>query len=86
MLSKIVDQVLETSPGGIANLCTQRTRPVQTFGHAGTNLGRAAGRDLLITVVIFFTGVAFLLRSTIGAIDLIPSSSSLLSVQVLEGP
>ena len=27
-----------------------RTCPVQTFGHAGTSLGRAAGRDLLIAV------------------------------------
>ena len=30
---------------------TYRTCPVQTFGRAGTNLGRAAGRDLESDVV-----------------------------------
>ena len=30
--------------------CTYRTFPVQTFGRARTNPGRAAGRDLLVSV------------------------------------
>ena len=32
---------------------TYRTCPVQTCGHAGTNLGRAARCDLFIAVVTF---------------------------------
>ena len=40
------------------------TLPVQTFGHTGTNLGRAAGRDLCPREV------TFLLRLTLGAIDM----------------
>ena len=42
------DFSFKTSPNQTAIVYTCRTCLVQTFGHAGTNLGRAAGRDLFI--------------------------------------
>ena len=39
-----------------ANLYPYRTCSVPTFGHAGTNLGRAAGRDLFLPEVTFLVG------------------------------
>jgi len=43
---------------GIVFYNAYRTCPVQTFGRAGTNLGRAAGRDLLPLEVAFLFAVS----------------------------
>ena len=58
--------------GGAAGWCSVvailyacRTCPVHFFGGAGTNIGRATGRELLQQEA------TFLLRPTLGAVDLL---------------
>ena len=46
-VASVIRSEVITSDHAIVNLYAYRTCPVQTVGRARTNLGRAAGRDLL---------------------------------------